>query len=89
MSRSIPAFLLAAALAFGLSAPALAAPVNINKAGAEEIAAALNGIGIKKAKDIVAWRQKNGPFRSVDQLRDVKGIGDRMIERNKGIIRVQ
>ena len=56
--------------------------VNINKATAEEIAQALNGIGDKKAQDIVAYRDKNGPFKTLDDLRNVKGVGEKTLERN-------
>lgn len=68
---------------------ASAAPVNINKAGPEEIAASLQGIGLKKARDIVEFREKHGGFKTVEQLRDVKGIGDRMLEKNRANIRLQ
>ena len=72
-----------------MSVPAYAAPVNINKASAEEIAEALNGVGIKKAREIVAFREKQGPFKSVDQLEDVKGIGHKMVEKNRASIKLQ
>ncbi len=52
--------------------------VNINTASAAELAG-LNGIGDAKAKLIVEYRDKNGPFKSVDDLRQVKGIGDKML----------
>ncbi len=67
---------------------ALAGPVNVNKADAETIAAELNGIGIAKAKAIVEYRRKHGPFRSVEDLSLVKGIGDRMVEKNKSDIKL-
>ena len=60
--------------------------VSINRANAETLAAALNGVGIKKAKAIVAWRSANGKFKSVEQLQEVKGIGSAIIEKNKGVI---
>lgn len=60
-----------------------ATPVNINKADAETIAQSLNGIGIKKAKAIVKYRAKNGSFKSLDALLNVKGIGDKTIKKNK------
>ena len=49
--------------------------VNLNKAGAKEIAKALKGIGMKKAKAIVAYREKHGEFKAVEELASVKGIG--------------
>ena len=60
---------------------ALAAPVNINQADATEIAAALNGIGLKKAEAIVAYRDQYGAFTSIEQLVEVKGIGEKMVSK--------
>lgn len=57
--------------------------VNINDASAAEIAETLKGIGLAKAEAIVAWRQDNGSFESVEQLQVVKGIGPATIERNR------
>ena len=57
----------------GLSATVLAA-VNINTANVEELQQ-LKGIGAKKAADIVAYREANGDFKTVDELTKVKGIG--------------
>ena len=51
-----------------------AAKVNVNTAGAEELQT-LPGVGPATAKAIVAWREENGRFRSVDDLLDVSGIG--------------
>lgn len=89
MYRTLSAFLLSIAMALGMATAAHAAPVNINKASADEIAAALSGVGSKKAKDIVAFREKHGPFKTIEQLEDVKGIGQKMIEKNKANIRLQ
>ena len=60
-----------------------AEPVDINTADAEALAEAINGVGIKKARDIVAYREQNGPFRSVEQLADVNGIGPQTVERSR------
>ena len=67
---------------------AFAGPVNINTADAETISAELNGIGLAKAKAIVEYRQKYGPFKSADDLSLVKGIGDKTVELNRDNIRV-
>lgn len=56
------------------------AQVNINNADAETLAT-LNGIGKAKAEAIVKHRQSNGPFKSVDELTEVKGIGEKMLEK--------
>lgn len=89
MNKHISALLAAAVLAFGLSGTAAAGPVNVNKANAEEIADSLSGVGIKKAREIVAFREKHGPFKSTEQLEDVKGIGPKMVEKNRANIRLQ
>lgn len=67
---------------------ALAGPVNVNTADAETIAAELNGVGLSKAKAIVEYREKHGPFKSPEDLSLVKGIGERTVERNRADIQV-
>lgn len=63
-----------------------ATPVNINQADAKAIAKALDGIGQSRAQAIVDWREANGPFKKVEDLRHVKGIGKATIERNRSAI---
>jgi competence protein ComEA len=58
-------------------------PVNINTADAEALASAINGVGIKKAREIIAYRQQNGPFGSVDDLTRVSGIGTQTVEKSR------
>src|SRR5690242_20172250 len=65
-----------------------AEPVNINTADAGALAKALNGIGPAKAKAIVAYREKNGPFKSVDQLSMVEGITQKVIDKNRADIKL-
>jgi competence protein ComEA len=60
-----------------------AGPVDINTADADTIAGAINGVGEKKAAGIVQYREANGPFASVDELANVKGIGMRTVDRNR------
>lgn len=72
------------ALVLSLLSPlgsALAA-VDINSATPQEIADQLSGVGPAKAQAIVDYRTKNGPFKSVDEVMNVKGIGFKLIERN-------
>ncbi len=78
------------AAAILLTAPMLATagPVDINTADAETISAELKGVGLAKAKAIVEYRQKHGPFRSPDDLSLVKGIGERTVELNRSDIKV-
>jgi len=67
----------------------LAGPVDINTADAETISAQLKGIGLSKAKAIVEYRAKHGPFKSAEDLSLVKGIGDRTVELNRADILVK
>jgi competence protein ComEA len=67
---------------------ALAGPVNINTADAATLSRELKGIGAAKAQAIVEFRQKNGAFRSVEELSMVKGIGQRLIDQNRTDLRI-
>ncbi len=69
-----------------LSLNALAAPVNINKADAKTIAKSLNGIGMVKADAIVKYRKNNGSFTNLKELAKVKGIGAKILVKNKADI---
>ncbi len=62
-----------------LTSAALAA-VNLNTATKEELDA-VNGIGPVKAQAILDHRKKNGPFKSVDDLQNVKGFGDKSVDK--------
>jgi competence protein ComEA len=66
-----------------------AVPVNINKADAATLSATLKGIGPSKAEAIVAYRDSYGPFRSVDELAAVKGIGESLLDQNRKGIALQ
>jgi competence protein ComEA len=65
--------LLALAMWFAISGVALAV-VNINTATKEELTS-LKGVGEKRAQEIINYRTKNGPFKTVDDLEKVPGIG--------------
>jgi len=56
-------------------------PVNINTATVETLAA-LDGVGETKAQAIVAYRSENGSFLTEEDLVNVKGIGERTLEKN-------
>ena len=60
-----------------------AGPVDINTADAAALAAAIKGVGEKKAATIVAYRDVHGPFMRVEDLSNVKGIGPDTIEKNR------
>lgn len=70
--------ILASLALLGMSC-ALAA-VNINTAGADELKA-LPGIGSAKAEAIVEYRKQHGNFKSVEELKNVKGIGESLFNR--------
>jgi competence protein ComEA len=80
---------LALVLVFTAPLVAVAGPVDVNTADAATISAELKGIGMTKAKAIVEYREKHGPFKSPEDLSLVKGIGDRTVEINKDDIRVK
>lgn len=61
--------------------------VDINKADIDTLVL-LKGIGEKRAKAIVAYRELNGSFSSVEDLLNVKGIGQRVLEQNKARIKL-
>ncbi|WP_305804380.1 ComEA family DNA-binding protein [Stenotrophomonas sp. YIM B06876] len=72
-----------------LTGSALAADkVNINAADAAELDRVLVNVGPSKAQAIVDHRQANGPFKSVEELALVKGIGLKTVERNRDLIEV-
>jgi competence protein ComEA len=68
---------------------ALAGPVDLNSADANTLAKELDGIGLARAKAIVEYRERNGKFRSVDEVLNVKGIGPSVLEQNKANLQVK
>ena len=56
--------------------------ISLNQANLQQLQT-LNGVGEKKAQAIVEYRQKNGGFKTVDELVNVKGIGPKLLEKNK------
>ncbi|MHD0397566.1 helix-hairpin-helix domain-containing protein [Staphylococcus simulans] len=56
--------------------------VNLNNAKENELTT-VNGLGPSKAKAIIEYRESKGPFTSVDQLKNVKGIGEKSFEKLK------
>jgi competence protein ComEA len=75
------------AVALAVSGVVWAAPVDINTADAKTLET-LNGIGAAKAQAIVAYRTANGPFKSVEDLTKVDGVGDKIVEANRGNLTV-
>lgn len=73
-----------AAVVFSVfSLAVFAAPVNVNTAGVSALTENIVGVGPKLADRIVKYRSENGAFKSIDDLSNVKGIGPKLIEKNK------
>jgi len=65
------------------------ARININTASAETLATMLNGVGMSKAKAIIAHREQHGDFQSVDDLTQVQGIGPSTLKRNRELLSIE
>ena len=98
MSRRFPiassvVSLLLVVLSLSVSGTALAQAaagpgVDLNTADAATLARELQGIGESRARAIVEHRRRHGPFRSVDELALVRGIGPKTVERNRARLRI-
>lgn len=62
--------------------------VSINTGSAEALAQAMNGVGLKKAQSIISYREEYGPFKALEQLQEVPGIGSALVERNLSHIKL-
>lgn len=71
----------------GPAASSAAGKVNLNTATAADLQK-LNGIGEKKAEQIIAYREQKGGFKSIDELKEVSGIGDKTFDALKDQITV-
>lgn len=56
--------------------------ININLADADLIAESLQGIGTVRAEAIIRYREENGEFRSLEELGEVRGVGEQTLMRN-------
>ena len=70
-------------ITLGMANLVFAESVDINTADAKTIASNIKGVGLVKATAIVNYREKNGPFKSVDELTQIKGIGPKIIQQNQ------
>jgi competence protein ComEA len=68
-------------------AAAAAAVVNLNTATASQIAT-LPGVGEKAAQRIIEYREKNGGFKKIEELMNVKGIGEKSFLKLKALITI-
>ena len=71
------------------SGVAFAGAVNINVADAKTLAKELKGIGAAKAEAIVKYRTEKGPFKSIDELKKVEGVGEATFEANKANLKLK
>ena len=69
----------------GGAPPKAAAPVRLNEAGAQELVT-VPGIGEKTARAIVDYRRAHGAFRRLEDLLNVKGIGEKKLERMRPLL---
>jgi len=77
-----------APMVMAADAKAEAGKVDLNGADAVTLQRELAGVGEAKAKAIVAYRDSNGPFSSVDELLEVKGIGKAILDKNRDKLEV-
>lgn len=59
---------------------------NLNTASEDELIENLNGVGPVMAKRIISYRETHGGFSSIDELKNIKGIGERVFEKLKNDI---
>ena len=78
--------LLSIALFFAFVSVAFAA-VNLNTATKDELDS-VKGIGPAKAQAIIEYRQKNGQFKRVDDLKNVKGFGEKSVEKMRSELKI-
>lgn len=87
LAGAVMAALLFGGMAYGLDKAAGQGKLNMNTATIEEFQL-LPGIGEVKAKSIVAYRKASGPFRSVDELAKVKGLGKKRVAKLKPYLKI-
>jgi competence protein ComEA len=76
-------------LADDVAAASQTQTVNVNEADAETLSTLLVGVGKTRAEAIVRYREEFGPFFTVDDLLQVKGIGESTLERNRARIALE
>lgn len=85
--RLLEILLLAGALGWAAKQPP-ATPVNVNTANVEQLQT-LPGIGPSTARSIVHYRQRNGPFRRIEDLLIIRGMSKKKLARLKPYVRLK
>lgn len=93
MRRQLFRVIMAMSLVVALLSPALAltvekAKVDLNEADSTQLES-LPGIGPAMAARILEYREKNGPFKQIEDLLNVRGIGEKKFEQLKELIKVR
>jgi competence protein ComEA len=88
ITRVLRSVLMAGLLPLAFHPARAADRIDINTADVTTLDRVLLNIGPAKAQAIVEFRQKNGPFKSPEDLLKVDGIGERVLEQNRGNIRL-
>ena len=61
--------------------------IDINTADKAALMTVIKGVGEKRAEAIIAYREKNGPFKSIDELAEVSGIGQSIVDANRDVLK--
>lgn len=75
--------ILLTALTLAISSFVYAGPIDINTADVKTLTKNIKGVGFKKAQAIVAYREKYGLFNQIEELIKVKGIGRKLLNKNR------
>ncbi len=86
--KLIQSLVLSLAIALTPLAALAGGSVNINTADAATLAKTMKGIGLKKAQAIIAYRTRHGRFKTVDELKKVKGIGKKTVDKSRAVLKV-
>jgi len=65
-----------------------AGTININTADKETLMS-IKGVGERRAEAIIQYREENGPFTSIDELTEIRGIGQSLIDSNRDTLTVK
>ena len=75
-------------VSFYSSNPLATDTININTADKETLMTVITGVGEKKADAIIEYRGKNRPFKSIDELMNIKGIGQGTVDKHRNMLSV-